>query len=84
MCVCGKCLPGRFLVLPDLWWKALVELVLAGDEGLADGLLPETQHTRVAPNLVNEGLKHHPFSGIGCSICLQIRLGRALDRKSVV
>ena len=56
--------------LPDLWWKALVELVFAGDEGLADGLLPETKHTRVASNLVNEGLKHHPFSGIGCPICL--------------
>ena len=40
--------------------ETLVELVLAGDEGLADGLLPEAQHTRVAPHLVNEGLKHHP------------------------
>ena len=48
----GECFHGRR--------ETLVELVLAGDEGLADGLLPEAQHTRVAPHLVNEGLKHHP------------------------
>lgn len=42
--------------------QALVELVLAGDEGLADGLLPEAQHARMAPHLVHEGLKENPFA----------------------
>lgn len=50
--------------LPHLWRKALVELVLPGDEGLADCLFPKSQHTGVASHLVHEGLKHHPFSGI--------------------
>lgn len=30
--------------LPHGCGKALVKLVLAGDEGLADGLLPKTEH----------------------------------------
>lgn len=50
--------------LPHLWREALVELVLPGNEGLAESLFPESQHTRVASHLVHEGLKHDPFSGI--------------------
>lgn len=47
--------------LPHHRGQALVELVLAGDEGLADGLLAEAKHAAVAAHLVHEGLKHHPF-----------------------
>lgn len=50
--------------LPHLRRKALVELVLPGNEGLADCLLPESQHAGVASHLVHEGLKHYPFPGI--------------------
>lgn len=50
--------------LPHLRRQALVELVLPRNEGLADGLLPEPQHTRVASHLVHEGLKHDPFPGV--------------------
>lgn len=48
--------------LPHLGGEALVELVLPGNERLADGLLPEAQHARVAADLVHEGLKHDPFA----------------------
>lgn len=41
--------------------QTLVELMLAGDEGLADGLLSKAQDTGMSPNLVHKGLKHHPF-----------------------
>lgn len=47
--------------LPHRRWQALVELVFAGDEGLADGLLTKAEHAAVAAHLVHEGLKHHPF-----------------------
>lgn len=50
--------------LPHLRGQALVELVLPGYEGLADGLLPESQHAGVASHLVHEGLKHDPFPGV--------------------
>lgn len=58
-------LPLTFVLrreLPHLRRQALVELVLAGDERLADGLLAEAQHARVAAHLVHEGLKHDPFA----------------------
>lgn len=35
--------------------------MFTGDEGLADGLLPEAQYAAVSPHLVYKGLKHHPF-----------------------
>lgn len=35
--------------------------MFSGYEGLADGLLPETQDAAMSPHLVYEGLKHHPF-----------------------
>lgn len=60
-----RMLPLTFVLrgeLPHLRREALVELVLPGNERLADGLLPEAQHTRVAPHLVHEGLKHDPFA----------------------
>lgn len=56
--------------LPHLRRQALVELVLPRNEGLADGLLPEPQHTRVASHLVHEGLKHDPFPGVRSPIRL--------------
>lgn len=60
---------GRLVCITSILWgelphsrrQGLVELMLAGDEGLADGLLPEAKHAAVAPHLVHEGLKHHPF-----------------------
>lgn len=60
-------LRGEF---PHLWGEAFVELVLPGDERLADGFLPKSQHAGVAPHLVHEGLKHHPFSGVWSPVCL--------------
>lgn len=62
--------------LPHGCGKASVELVLAGDEGLADGLLPEAEHTGVAPHLVHEGLKQDPFAQIVLLLCLLHRLYR--------
>lgn len=47
--------------LPHCSRQTLVELVFAGNEGLADGLLPESQHATMPPHLVYEGLKHHPL-----------------------
>lgn len=35
--------------------------MFTGNEGLADGLLPESQHATMSPHLVYEGLKHHPL-----------------------
>lgn len=61
--------------LPHLGRKALVELVLAGDEGLADGALPKAQHARVPPHLVHKGFKQDPLAGIVLLLCLH-----ALDR----
>lgn len=47
--------------LPHCSRQALVELMFAWDEGLADGLFPEAQDAAMSPHLVYEGLKHHPF-----------------------
>ena len=41
--------------------QTFIKLMLAWNQGLADRLLPESQHTAVAPHLVHKGLKHHPF-----------------------
>lgn len=51
-------LRGEF---PHIWRQVLVELVLSWDEGFAYSLFSESQHAGVAPHLVHEGLKHHPF-----------------------
>ena len=40
-----------------LSWESLVELVLPGDEGLAQGRLVETEHAGVPPDLVDKGLQ---------------------------
>lgn len=63
--------------LPHGCGKALVELVLAGDEGLADGLLPKTKHAWVSPHLVHKGFKQNPFAQI---ILLLLCLLHRLDR----
>lgn len=40
-----------------LSWESLVELVLPGDQGLAQGRLVEAEHTRVPPDLVDKGFQ---------------------------
>lgn len=47
--------------LPHCSRQTLVELMFTRNEGLADGLLPESQHATMSPHLVYEGLKHHPL-----------------------
>lgn len=47
--------------LPHCSRQTLVELMLAGDEGLADSLFSKAQDARMSPHLVHKGLKHHPF-----------------------
>lgn len=46
---------------PHCSWQTLVELMFSGDKGLADGLFAEAEHAAMSPNLVHEGLEHHPF-----------------------
>lgn len=47
--------------------------MLAGDHGLAYGLLPEAQHAAVSPHLVDKGLKHHPFLHVALLLLLLLR-----------
>lgn len=47
--------------LPHCSRQTLVELMLTGDEGFADGLLSKAQDAGMSPHLVHKGLKHHPF-----------------------
>jgi len=48
----------------DLRGEAFVELMLPGNEGLADRLLPEPHDAGVARHLVYERLQHHPLPGV--------------------
>lgn len=60
--------------LPHRGRQALVELMLAGNEGLTDGLLPEAQDAGMAPHLVHKGLEHHPFLHVALMLLLQLLL----------
>lgn len=52
--------------------------MFTGDEGLADGLLPEAQHAAMSPHLVYEGLKHHPFLHVALLVLLLLLCIRGL------
>lgn len=52
--------------------------MFTGDEGLADGLLPEAQHAAMSPHLVYEGLKHHPFLHVALLVLLLLICIRGL------
>lgn len=60
--------------LPHGGGQTFVELMLTGDQRLADGLVPEAQHAGVTPHLVHEGLKHHPSLRVALRLNLLLLL----------
>lgn len=69
-------LPTRVQPLTFILWgevlhgrgQGLVEPVLAGDEGLAHGMLVVGDDAQVAPDLVQEGFQGHAHLAVRCGI----------------